>query len=46
MLILTLMARLALAAPRDTALQPGEVLVRFETSLGVIEIAVDAKRAR
>lgn len=45
MLILTLMAMLALAAPQDAALQPGEVLVRFETSLGVIEIAVDTKRA-
>jgi len=45
MLILTLMAMLALAAAQDAALQPGEVLVRFETSLGVIEIAVDTKRA-
>lgn len=44
-MILTLIAMLALAIPQETPLQPGEVLVRFETSLGVIEIAVDTKRA-
>lgn len=33
------------AAPRHPELQPGELLVRLETPLGTIDLAVDTKRA-
>lgn len=36
---------LALAAPQAPELKPGEVLVRIETALGTIDIAVDTARA-
>lgn len=42
---LTMIAALLLSLAQADALQPGEVLVRVETSLGAIDIAVDTRRA-
>ena len=42
---LTMLAALLLSLVQADALQPGEVLVRVETSLGAIDIAVDTRRA-
>jgi peptidyl-prolyl cis-trans isomerase A (cyclophilin A) len=44
-LCLCIIAAAATAAAQQPELQPGEVLVRLETSLGAIDLAIDTERA-